>query len=244
MRMRKKRYGNERLTTLSSLMYINSDEIWADLPKSYEKELPLRIEIGCGKGGFITALSKAEPDYNYLAVERVSDVMVCAIEKYAEERGLGTLAYHGGWQKPDGSVCPYGETWDIPVAERGNVRFTVGDAAEVLSHLPDNSVSDIYANFSDPWPKKGYADRRLTSPVFLKSYLRVLQPGGIFHFKTDNDILFEYSLETVRESKFDLQFVTYDLHKSDRAEQNIMTEYERNFSEKGVLIKALEAVKR
>ncbi|MBQ7921317.1 MAG: tRNA (guanosine(46)-N7)-methyltransferase TrmB [Clostridia bacterium] len=244
MRMRKKRYGNERLTTLSSLMYTNPEEIWSDLPESYEIARPLRIEIGCGKGGFITALSKAEPDHNYLAVERVSDVMVCAIEKYAEERGLGTLASHGGWQKPDGSVCPYGEKWEIPMAERGNVRFTIGDAAEVLSHLPDNSVSDIYANFSDPWPKKGYADRRLTSPVFLKSYLRVLKPGGILHFKTDNDILFAYSVETVGESEFDLQFVTYDLHKSDRAEKNIMTEYERNFSEKGVLIKALEAVKR
>ena len=61
MRMRKKRYGNERLTVLSSLMYISEEEIWSDLPKIYENELPLRVEIGCGKGGFITGLSVAEP---------------------------------------------------------------------------------------------------------------------------------------------------------------------------------------
>jgi len=243
MRMRKKRYGNERLTALSSLMYTGKEEVWSDLPDCYAAEQPIRIEIGCGKGGFITALSQAEPMYNYLAVERISDVMVCAVEKYAEERGLGTLACHGGWQKPDGSVCPYGEEWDIPLHDRGNVRFTIGDAAEVLSHLPDNCVDGIYANFSDPWPKKGYADRRLTSPVFLKAYLRVLRSGGIFRFKTDNDILFAYSLETIGESPFSLRFVTEDLHRSDRAAQNIMTEYERNFSEKGIKIKALEAVK-
>ena len=143
----------------------------------------------------------------------------------------------------DGTVYDGGQCWEIPVADRGNVRFTVGDAAEVLSHLPEGSVDAIYANFSDPWPKKGYADRRLTSPVFLKEYLRVLRPGGAFRFKTDNDVLFDYSLETIEASPFRMTFCTRDLHHSERAADNIMTEYERNFSEKGVLIKSLEAVK-
>ena len=102
----------------------------------------------------------------------------------------------------------------------------------------------IYANFSDPWPKKGYENRRLTSPAFLKEYIRVLAPDGKFVFKTDNDGLFEYSLETVGASELDLIYHTFDLHASERAETNIMTEYERNFSEKGVKIKMLEAVKR
>jgi len=243
MRMRKKRHGNERLEALDALFIHSQGEIWTDLPSHYEKDQPLRIEIGCGKGGFITGISQVQPEYNWLAVEKISDVMVCAVEKYAGDRGLGKLGYHGGWQAPDGTVYAGGESWDIPMVDRGNVRFTVGDAAEVLSHLPEGSVDAIYANFSDPWPKKGYADRRLTSPVFLKEYLRVLRPGGAFRFKTDNDVLFDYSLETIEASPFRMTFCTRDLHHSERAADNIMTEYERNFSEKGILIKSLEAVK-
>lgn len=243
MRMRKKRYGNERLACLSPLVWQSDAEIWEELPACYAESRPLCVEIGCGKGGFITALSEKEPEYNYLAVEKITDVAVCAVEKYAEGRGLGHRAAHGGWQAPDGTVYPYGEMWDIPRELCGNVRFTVGDAAQILAHLPENSVQTIYANFSDPWPKKGYANRRLTSPVFLAAYLRVLIPGGTFRFKTDNDVLFAYSRETIAESPFTLTFCTEDLHHSARAETNIMTEYERNFSEKGVPIKALEARK-
>ena len=243
MRMRKKRYGNERLACLSTLVWQSVAEIWDDLPCAYEEEQPLCIEIGCGKGGFITALSEREPEHNFLAVEKITDVAVCAVEKYAEGRGLGHKAPHGGWQALDGTVYPYGEIWNIPTAMAGNVRFTVGDAAQILSHLPENSVTTIYANFSDPWPKKGYANRRLTSPVFLAAYLRVLKPGGMFRFKTDNDVLFDYSRETIAESPFEVAFVTEDLHHSERAETNIMTEYERNFSEKGVQIKSIEARK-
>jgi len=243
MRMRKKRHGFERLAALSALFYKNDSDIWADIPECYAKKQPLCIEIGCGKGGFITGISKAQPDYNYLAVEKISDVIVCAAEKYAGDRGLGHLGHHGGWETPDGILYADGTVWDIPLEERGNVRFVLGDAAEVLSHLPENSVDTIYANFSDPWPKKGYADRRLTSPIFLKEYLRVLKPGGSLQFKTDNAVLFDYSLETIKESPFSLVFETEDLHNSPRASQNVMTEYEKNFSEKGVPIKALEAVK-
>ncbi len=241
MRMRKKRHGDERLAALSALFVpYEGEESW-DLPSLYEKDAPIRIEIGCGKGGFITGISRVEPDYNYLAVEKISDVMVCAAEKYAGERGLGKLGFHGGWQAPDGTV--YHERWEIPMADRGNVRFAIGDAAEVLAHLPECSIDAIYANFSDPWPKKGYADRRLTSPGFLKEYLRVLKPGGAFRFKTDNEVLFDYSLETIEQSPLKMTFCTRDLHHSERAKSNIMTEYERNFSEKGVCIKALEAVR-
>ena len=72
---------------------------------------------------------------------------------------------------------------------------------------------------------------------------QTLKPGGMFRFKTDNDVLFDYSRETIAESPFTVTFVTEDLHHSERAETNIMTEYERNFSEKGVQIKSIEARK-
>ncbi len=243
MRMRKKRHGSERLQALSALFYVGEGDIWEDIGRIYEKEQPLALEIGCGKGDFITALSARDRDYNYLAVEKIADVAVCAAEKYARSRDLGDMAPNGGWKAPDGEIYKDGAAWDIPMEMRGNVRFTVDDAMNVLGHLPDGSVAVIYANFSDPWPKKGYENRRLTSPAFLKEYIRVLAPGGRFVFKTDNDGLFEYSLETVEASDLSMLYHTFDLHASDRAGNNIMTEYERNFSEKGVKIKMLEAEK-
>ncbi len=239
MRMRKKRRGGERLSQLSALFVTKED-----LSLSFDAPRPLRLEIGCGKGDFICALSKAEPDYNYVAMERVDDVIVVAAEKYAQTRDLGTLDSHGGWKAPDGTIYQ-GEKWDIPLELRGNVRFMNCDASGLLEIFGEESLDTIYANFSDPWTKNGYANRRLTHPDFLKRYLKLLRPGGRFCFKTDNVELFDFSLESVEsEAGFELTFVSRDLHASERAATNIMTEYERNFSEKGIKINCLEAVKR
>lgn len=242
MRMRKKRRGEERLRALSAL-FVTEEDCKASLEGVFDATRPLRLEIGCGKGEFIRKLSKRDPDYNYIAVERVGDVIVIAAEKYAEDRDLGCLDYHGGWRSPDGIVYK-NERWDIPLESRGNVRFLNCDAAE-LDHMFSSGAFDaVYANFSDPWTKNGYTSRRLTHPDFLKQYERLLREGGSFTFKTDNTELFDFSLEAVRrEPCFDIVFETRDLHRSARAECNIVTEYERNFSSQGIPINCFEAVK-
>lgn len=242
MRMRKKRHGSERLLALSSLLYPFSPESWV-LPNSvFENDAPLYLEVGCGKGEFITMLSKREPDKNYIALERISDVAVCAIEKYAHSRGLGGLAPNGGWLNPDGELFKNGDKWDIPMQQRGNVRFIVGEAGEVVAAMPDNSLTGIIANFSDPWSRKcNYEKRRLTHPAFLENYKRVLKNDGLFSFKTDNDTLFDYTVEVLPESGFEIVYMTRDLHNSERAENNIVTEYEKNFTSQGINIKMLEA---
>ncbi len=210
----------------------------------FDKVRPIRLEIGCGKGDFICQLSRRDPDYNYFAMEKVSDVIVVAAEKYASSRGLGGLSPHGLWTDPDGRVYSEDERWDIPVDMRGNVRFITGDAESLEELFGPDSVSDIYANFSDPWTKNSQTDRRLTAPGFLKKYGVILRRGGSFRFKTDNIQLFEYSLETVRSSDLELTYYTHDLHASDRNGNNIETEYERNFSAKGFKINYLEAYKK
>lgn len=240
MRARKKKHGSQRLSILHKLLCQDAAEIRRNPQAPFEKAAPLRLEIGCGKGDFITALSARDADYNYYAMELVDDVLVAAVEKYASDRGLGALGVHGGWLAADGTL--YTETWDIPPEMRGNVRFIRGDAKTLCDFFPDGTFDTIYANFSDPWPKKGYEDRRLTAPAFLTMYARLLKDGGTFCFKTDNVGLFDYSLETVAASPFEIVFQTRDLHASARAETNIMTEYERNFSEKGMKIHCLEAV--
>ena len=240
MRMRKKRRCHERMTALSAL-FAEPDGFSADL---YAESLPLRLEIGCGKGDFISALSEKEPGFNYIALEKIEDVAMVAAEKYASRRGLGHLDPHGAWETPSGEKYD-GEKWDIPVEMRGNVRFMRCDAADITDIFPPESFDTIYANFSDPWPKKGYSERRLTHPAFLKKYIKLLRPCGKFIFKTENVGLFDFSLESLSgEKDFEVTFITRDLHRSERAADNVMTEYERNFSEKGVSINCVEAVKR
>ena len=242
MRMRKKRNGQKRLRMLSSIIFTDPAAL-ADPSSVFAADLPLRLEIGCGKGDFICGISEKEPDYNYIAMEKVDDVIVIAAEKYARLRGLGTLAPNGGFITSDGTLYRDDNHPEFSPEIAGNVRFLAADAAILSEAFPSGIFDRIYANFSDPWTKKGYASRRLTHSGFLESYERLLRPGGIFAFKTDNDDLFEFSLESVKASPLSLGYVTYDLHTSDKNENNVMTEYERNFSEQGIPIKYLEAIK-
>lgn len=244
MRMRKKKHTADRMSALSSLFIPSEEKAFIDPAGVFGNSNPLRLEIGCGKGDFIKQLSDRDTDYNYIAMEKVDDVIVIAAEKYASSRGLGGLAPNGGWKKPDGEVVPMGETWDISADLRGNVRFMRADALILPDFFAPASVDTVYANFSDPWTKSGYASRRLTHKGFLEMYNSILIPGGSFCFKTDNTDLFEFSVESVRESDLELVFVTDDLHASERAEDNIMTEYERNFTEQGIRIHMLEARKK
>ena len=114
--------------------------------------------------------------------------------------------------------------------------------AEYLNEIFDkNELSRIYLNFSDPWPKDRHAKRRLTSKEFLSRYDQCLKMEGEVIFKTDNRELFEFSLEQAALAAWKLRNVTYDLHHSEYAEGNIMTEYEERFSSMGNPIHRLEA---
>ena len=242
MRMKKKRHGGERLLLMSAMIVDNPSIIPDNIEEIYGNKNPLRIEIGCGKGDFIRGKAEQEKDYNYLAIEKIADVMTIAAEKYATSRGLGNLAPNGGWQTPDGVIHPLGEQGiEFTKEQIGNVRFSVGDAAELLKDLPDSCVDTIYLNFSDPWKKKGQSKRRLTYITFLNMYSRILVNGGKLCFKTDNRALFDFSLAQVEASSLKLEYVTYDLHASEMNATNIQTEYERNFTEKGFKINMLIA---
>ena len=94
----------------------------------------------------------------------------------------------------------------------------------------------LYLNFSDPWPKAGHAKRRLTHRNYLAKYKKLLKEGGLLIFKTDNAGLFDFSLEEFEAFGLEMLWQTRDLHNSERAATNVMTEYEKNFSEKGFSI--------
>lgn len=117
--------------------------------------------------------------------------------------------------------------------ELSNIYFMCIDAKSLDEVFAPGEVSRIFLNFSDPWPKDRHAKRRLTSPEFMKVYDKVLKADGVVEFKTDNRGLFDYSLESVPEAGWKVDAYTFDLHHSDMAEGNVMTEYETKFSAMG-----------
>ena len=209
MRMRKKKHGDERILACAELL-IEAPETLKDDPKKpfSDKEKPLCLEIGCGKGNFAVGTTAKEHDINLIAMERVRDVCCLALEKAMACKD----------SRPD------------------NLRFIIGNADNLEDWFHEKCLDRIYLNFSDPWPKAGHAKRRLTHRNYLSKYKKLLKDGGLLIFKTDNVGLFDFSLEEFAEFGLAVEWMTRDLHNSDRAEGNVMTEYEKNFSEKGFTI--------
>ena len=110
-----------------------------------------------------------------------------------------------------------------------------------LENIFDKEVDKIYLNFSDPWPKDRHAKRRLTSPKFLNIYENIFKNDNIIEMKTDNIDLFNYSIESLKENNYNIEYLTNDLHKE--TVDNIKTEYEEKFSSKGIKINKLVAKK-
>ncbi|MCD8011440.1 MAG: tRNA (guanosine(46)-N7)-methyltransferase TrmB [Lachnospiraceae bacterium] len=163
---------------------------------------PLHVEIGMGKGKFLTEMAQTHPDVNYLGIEKFSSVLVRAVQKQ--------------------------EVLALP-----NLRLIRMDAENLLSVFAEGEVARIYLNFSDPWPKDRHVKRRLTSENFLRRYDVILAKEGRLEFKTDNRDLFDFSLDAIRDHGWRVLAVTYDLHHSELAEGNILTEYEERFSAQG-----------
>lgn len=181
--------------------------------EAFGNDGPLHVEIGMGKGKFITALAQLHPEINYIGIEKFSSVLVRAIEKMEE-------------------------------LELENLLFIRMDAEKIEEVFAEGEVNRIYLNFSDPWPKDRHAKRRLTSRRFLERYDRVLKEDGQIEFKTDNRMLFDFSLEEILQSDFVVAESSYDLHHSAMGENNVMTEYEEKFSSQGNPIHKLIAKRK
>ena len=123
-----------------------------------------------------------------------------------------------------------------------NLRFIRMEAEYICDVFNKEEVDRIYLNFSDPWPKDRHAKRRLTSKQFFERYDNILKKDGVVEFKTDNDLLFQFSLEQVPEAGWNLVAQTWDLHNdSEMVKGNVMTEYESKFSQMGNPIHKLVA---
>ena len=209
MRMRKKKHGAERIEACAELLIRDITTLKDGFDGLFDEERPVFLEIGCGKGNFAVGMAKKYPDQNFIAMERVSDVCCIALEKAMAAKDE---------------------------RESDNLRFLIGDAKLLSENVLPHSLDGIYLNFSDPWPKAGHAKRRLTHRSFLEIYKNLLKEDGILRFKTDNVGLFDFSLEEFEAFGAKILWQTRDLHASEKNADNVMTEYEKNFSEKGFSI--------
>ncbi|MBO4928490.1 MAG: tRNA (guanosine(46)-N7)-methyltransferase TrmB [Clostridiales bacterium] len=122
-----------------------------------------------------------------------------------------------------------------------NLFFIRGDALGFPEYFGENEVDRIYINFCDPWTRQNKPKRRLTYRAFLDMYRQVMKEGGQIHFKTDNDPLFDFSLEEFEASGWKTTCVTRDLHHSEWDKENIRTEFESKYAEQGIPIKRVVA---
>ena len=216
MRMRKKKNGEARLLACEELLLKRPKSPMADPASVMGKaNAEVFLEIGAGKGGFACEMAKRNTGAAYFAMEKVSDCAMLAAE----------LAMRTRDERED------------------NLRFIVDTADNLTDIFAPSTLDRVFLNFSDPWSKKGYAKRRLTHRRYLAVYFNLLKDGGRLIFKTDNDALFDFSLEEVEAIGLVPDAVTRDLHASEYNEGNVMTEYERAFSSQGVKINMMSITK-
>ena len=181
--------------------------------ENFEKSQPLCVEIGMGKGRFIIEQARQNPDKNFIGIEMYSSVLLRAVQKLMA-------------MEQEGEVLP-------------NLKLILFDAKKITDIFDNEEVDLIFLNFSDPWPKKRHNKRRLTYPTMLEEYAKVLKKDGKLIFKSDNDTLFNDSLEYLKDSPFEIESVTFDYDGLD--EYDAPTEYEKKFRSEGVKIKRLIA---
>ena len=215
MRIRHKPWAQPELD--ESAIYIkNPHDFYGKWHTAFPKQQPLHLELGCGRGGFISRKSVKNHDINYLAIDIKSDML-----GYANRNIIREYAQAG--------------------REIDNVRLCTFNVERIPLIISDEDrFSRLYINFCNPWPKDRHKKRRLTHSRQLENYKKFLTKDGEIWFKTDDDELFTESLEYFRETGFEITFITYDMTQNSLPD-NIITEHEQMFMDEGIKIKGLIA---
>ena len=216
MRIRKKKWAAPELAQCP--FYVNKADLYKGKWKTlFKNEQPVYLEIGCGKGGFAGAMAEKHPDINFIAVDIKEDMLGVARRNIVNIFG------------------------DKPVENLLLVLKNCEGISDVFSI--DDNIQRMYINFCNPWPRGKHKKRRLTYPRKLNMYRDFLPDNAEIRFKTDDDLLFEESIEYFKECGFEISELTYDLHNSN-IDGGPVTEHEKMFSEEGIKIKYLTAIKR
>ncbi len=206
---------------------LEASYFYEDNPENYKgkwftkfinKNNPLHIELGCGKGSFISELAFNNHSINYIAIDLV-DAMLGVAKRKVEEK------YNSNNLKVDNLIL---------------VRYDIERINQIIDKV--DNVERIYINFCNPWPKSKHKKKRLTHTKQLEHYKEFLKNKAEIYFKTDDEGLFNDSLTYLQNAGFKIISKTNDLHNEDIFDgRNIITEHEKMFSEEGIKIKALIA---
>lgn len=218
MRIRKKKWAEPELAVCDFFVK-NPEKHTGQWKKAFKKEQPLYLEIGCGKGGFAGRLALENPDKNIIALDIKIDMLGVGrrtIVKLFEENG---------------------KTQD-DITNLLLVNYNVEQLDKIIT--ADDEIERLYINFCNPWPRPKHKKRRLTYYKKLEMYKKFLKKDAEIRFKTDDDELFDESLEYFKQSGYEITYLTRDLHNSD-VKDNIETEHEKMFSAERIKIKYLIA---
>lgn len=202
MRQKRIKDVDEKIEVYKEWIIENPKDFKGKWNTVFGNENPIYLEIGCGKGQFITNHAKNDENVNFVAIEGNPSALYRALQK-------------------------------MDAFEEKNLRFVRIYVDDIRDIFAEDELAGMYLNFSDPWPKERHAKRRLTFGKKLLQYRDVIEHGGTLEFKTDNDGLFDFTLEQIEETELPIMEMSRDLHKSEYAEGNIMTEYEEKFSSTG-----------
>ena len=197
----------------------NPEENAGKWMQAFKKEQPLYLEIGCGKGGFAGQLALKNPDKNIIALDIKVDMLGVG------RRTIVKLFEDAGKTQDD-------------ITNLLLVKYNVEMLDKIIT--ADDKIDRLFINFCNPWPRAKHKKRRLTYYKKLEMYKTFLKPDSEIRFKTDDDELFDESLEYFEQSGYEILYLTRDLHASDVTD-NIETEHEKMFSEEGIKIKYLIA---
>lgn len=226
MRMRKKPWCRPELEACDFVV-IKPEQQKGRWRKLYPVEQPLHLELGCGKGGFISQMAVQTPGVNFLAVDMIDEML-----------GLAKRKTEAAFQEANRPT--------------DNIRLTIRNVehiAGIFDLNPETGGTEIgiaqriYINFCNPWPRGKHYKRRLTHPRQLEQYRKILAADGEIWFKTDDAPLFRDSVRYFEHCGFQIRFQTEDLHQSGFTE-SIPTEHEQMFTEQGLTTKFLIAVKK
>ncbi len=223
MRMRFKKYAGPELDNWHACVRNPADYAGKWNSAFERKEQDIYLELGCGKGSFIAKHAAQNPHINYIGIDITDKVLVLAKRNIERE-------FLQKQRKTD------------------NVIITAFDIERINNMLktPDE-ISRIYINFCNPWNKKsGQKKHRLTYTRQLNLYKEFMKSDAQIFFKCDDDNLFEDSLLYFKEANFDIVYQTLDLHanESEFPIENIRTEHENMFAQRGILTHALIAQKK
>lgn len=215
MRIRKKKWAEPELSVCN--FYVkNPEENAGKWMQAFKKEQPLYLEIGCGKGGFAGQLALKNPDKNIIALDIKVDMLGVG------RRTIVKLFEDAGKTQDD-------------ITNLLLVKYNVEMLDKIIT--ADDKIDRLFINFCNPWPRAKHKKRRLTYYKKLEMYKTFLKPDSEIRFKTDDNELFDESLEYFEQSGYEILYLTRDLHASDVTD-NIETEHEKMFSEEGIKIKA------